>query len=121
MKKNIKNFGFLSLKGMLIGVVNGCFGAGGGMIAVPLLKKSGLEVKESHANAVAVILPITVISAAVYLMRDYVKLSDAVKFIPTGVLGAILGTLVLKKISPLWLKRIFGGFMVYAGIRLILR
>lgn len=121
MKKKVKNFVTVSLMGMLIGVVNGCFGAGGGMIAVPMLKKVGLDVKESHANAVAVILPITLISGIVYIMKDYVKLSDAISFIPTGVLGAVLGTLALKKISPLWLKRIFGGFMVWAGLRLILR
>ena len=121
MKKKVKNFVTISLMGMLIGVVNGCFGAGGGMIAVPMLKKVGLDVKESHANAVALILPITLISGIVYIMKDYVKLSDAISFIPTGVLGAVLGTLALKKISPLWLKRIFGGFMVWAGLRLILR
>ncbi len=121
MKKKVKNFVTISLMGMLIGIVNGCFGAGGGMIAVPMLKKVGLDVKESHANAVAVILPITLISGIVYIMKDYVKLSDAISFIPTGVLGAVLGTLALKKISPLWLKRIFGGFMVWAGLRLILR
>lgn len=121
MKKKVKNFVTISLMGMLIGVVNGCFGAGGGMIAVPMLKKVGLDVKESHANAVAVIFPITVISGIMYLMKGYVKLGDAISFIPTGVLGAVLGTLALKKISPLWLKRIFGGFMVWAGLRLILR
>lgn len=121
MKKKVKNFVTVSLMGMLIGIVNGCFGAGGGMIAVPMLKKVGLDVKESHANAVAVILPITLISGIMYLMNGYVKLSDAISFIPTGVLGAVLGTLALKKISPLWLKRIFGGFMVWAGLRLILR
>lgn len=121
MKKKVKNFVTVSLMGMIIGIVNGCFGAGGGMIAVPMLKKVGLDVKESHANAVAVILPITLISGIVYIMKDYVKLSDAISFIPTGVLGAVLGTLALKKISPLWLKRIFGGFMVWAGLRLILR
>ena len=121
MKKKLMKTAGLTLKGMAIGIVNGCFGAGGGMIAVPLLKGTGLSVKESHRNAVAVILPITVLSGIVYLLRDYVNLTDALGFIPAGVIGAVLGTLALKKISPLWLKRIFGGFMVYAGIRLILR
>lgn len=121
MKEKPKNFMKNTLKGVLIGVVNGLFGAGGGMLAVPLLKKGGMEVKESHANAVAVILPITVISGIIYLWKGYVSFSDALPFIPAGVIGSILGTLILKKISPFWLKRIFGGFMVYAGIRLILR
>lgn len=107
--------------GLAIGAVNGLFGAGGGMLAVPFLKKLGFEQKSAHANAVAVILPISVISAVLYMYKDYVNLKDALIYIPTGVIGALLGTFALKKISPVWLKRIFGGFMVYAGIRLLLR
>ena len=120
MKKttsNITTAGF----GFLIGAVNGLLGAGGGMIAVPLLKKAGLEQKEAHANAVAVILPISILSAVLYLYKDYVNLFDPLPYIPTGILGAVLGTYFLKKISPLWLKRIFGFFMIYAGMRLLLK
>ena len=91
------------------------------MIAVPLLKKTGLTQKEAHANAIAVILPITIVSAVIYILKDTVKISDALIYLPTGVLGAVLGTVCLKKLSPLWLKRIFGCFMVYAGIRLLLK
>ncbi len=107
--------------GLTIGAVNGLFGAGGGMLAVPFLKKLGFEQKDAHKNAVAVILPISIISAVLYLWKDYVNLSDAYVYIPTGVIGALIGAWILKKISPVWLKRIFGGFMVYAGIRLLIR
>lgn len=107
--------------GLAIGAVNGLFGAGGGMLAVPFLKKLGFEQKSAHANAVAVILPISIISAVLYIYKDYVNLSDALIYMPTGVIGALIGAWILKKISPLWLKRIFGGFMVYAGVRLLLR
>lgn len=91
------------------------------MLAVPILKKLGLEQKDAHSNAVAVILPVSLLSATLYIANDYVNLSDAVIYIPTGLLGAVLGTYCLHKISPVWLKRIFGGFMVYAGIRLLLK
>lgn len=111
----------LSLFGVLIGAVNGLFGAGGGMLAVPLLKKTGFEQKEAHANAIAVIVPITVASAIMYLARGNVRFYDALIYLPTGILGALLGTLCLKKISAVWLKRIFGAFMVYAGIRLLFK
>lgn len=117
-----KKFGLMTAAtGLGIGIVNGLLGAGGGMIAVPILKKMGLSQKEAHANAVAVILPICVLSAVLYITKDYVNLSDALVYIPTGLLGAVLGTYCLRKISPLWLKRIFGAFMVYAGIRLLLK
>ncbi len=109
------------LLGSLIGIVNGLLGAGGGMLAVPILKKLGLSQKEAHINAVAVILPITVLSAILYLYKDYVNLSDAFVYIPTGILGSLLGTYILNKISPLWLKRIFGALMVYAGARLLIK
>lgn len=116
-KKNL----LIALSGFAIGAVNGLLGAGGGMIAVPLLKKLGFPQKGAHANAVAIILPISILSASLYLYKDYVNLSDAFVYIPTGLIGAIFGTYFLKKISPIWLKRIFGGFMIYAGVRLLLK
>ena len=44
--KNIK----LALSGVAVGAVNGMFGAGGGMLAVPLLKRVGLTQREAHAK-----------------------------------------------------------------------
>ena len=35
--------------GLAIGIINGLLGAGGGMIAVPLLQKLGLDRKQAHA------------------------------------------------------------------------
>ncbi|MEE1330470.1 MAG: sulfite exporter TauE/SafE family protein [Acutalibacteraceae bacterium] len=120
MKIN-KNGIMTAVSGVLIGAVNGLFGAGGGMLAVPLLTKLGLERKQAHANAVAVILPITVLSAFFYVFRGYVTVKESLVFIPGGVTGALIGTYCLKKISSVWLKRIFGAFMVYAGVRLLLK
>ena len=112
---------YLGLSGILIGALNSFFGAGGGIIAVPVLEKSGLSKKESHANAVAVILPISILSAVLYMLGGKVSLRDVSPFILTGVIGSVLGTFVLRKISPLWLKRIFGIFVIYAGVRLLLK
>ena len=112
---------YIPLFGILIGLVNGLMGAGGGMLTVPLLKKCGLEQKEAHSNAVAVILPITAVSALLYLIKGYVNISDALLFVPTGIIGSLIGAYLLKKISPKWLKKLFGGFMIYAGIRLLLK
>lgn len=121
MKKETFSRVKMVLSGAVIGLVNGALGAGGGMLAVPLLSKYGLSKKECHANAVAVILPITVVSAVLYLFRGYVNLSSAIVFVPTGLIGSLLGTVMLKKISNKWLGKIFGGFMIYAGVRLLLK
>ncbi|MBQ1279180.1 MAG: sulfite exporter TauE/SafE family protein [Clostridia bacterium] len=117
LSKNLRYGG----AGVAVGVINGMFGAGGGMLAVPLLKRVGLTQREAHANAVAVILPVSVLTAVFYLARGNVNISDSLPFIPTGLIGAYLATLIIKRISPIWLKRIFGGFMIYAGVRLLIK
>lgn len=111
----------LNLAYLGIGVVNGLLGAGGGMLAVPILKKIGFSQKEAHANAVAVILPLSILSSILYLIKDYVNLSDSFLYIPSGMLGALIGTYILKKIKPLLLKKVFALFMIYAGVRLLMR
>ena len=117
--KNKKDL--IALSGIGIGFLNGLLGAGGGMIAVPILKRLSLSQKEAHANAVALILPITVLSAVLYLLNGYVTLKQSLIYIPTGIIGSLIGAFLLKKISPLWLKRIFSFFMIYAGVRLLLK
>jgi iron complex transport system substrate-binding protein len=69
--------------GFLVGVLNGFLGAGGGMLAVPLLKKQGLAQKQAHATAIAVIFPLTLVSAAVYVLGGKVNLPDAVNRVVT--------------------------------------
>lgn len=118
---NIKKFLKPVFSGFSIGIVNGVFGAGGGMIAVPLLKKNGLDQKQAHANAVAVILPITVISAILYLIKGYVTFSESFAFVPTGLIGSVIATYLLQRFSNKLLQKIFAVFMIYAGIRLLVR
>ena len=58
------------LLGVLIGFVNGLFGAGGGMLVVPVLTfLLGLNTKRAHATAILIILPLCAVSGVVYLTR----------------------------------------------------
>ena len=110
-----------ALYGAAIGFINGLLGAGGGMVAVPLLKKYGFSQKSAQQNAIAIILPITAVSAGINLYKNFVNFHDSYSYLPTGFLGAIIATLLMKKISNKWLKRIFAFFMLYAGVRLLLK
>lgn len=109
------------LSGAAVGVLNGLLGAGGGIIAVILLNRAGLKTKEAHATAIAVILPLTIISAAMYLWRGDVTVMQAVPFMLPGAVGAVAGALILRKISPKLLRKIFAVFIIWAGIRMILK
>ena len=107
--------------GLFIGFVNGLFGAGGGMLAVPLLTMVALlNVKRAHATAILVILPLCAVSSVVYLMRG-VDGGDA--FTPTiigVVLGGVLGAFALKKCSNVFLQILFYGVMFLAGMKMML-
>ena len=50
-----------------------------------------------------------------------VSISDSFIYIPTGILGAVIGAFILKKIPDKWIRRLFGIFLIWAGIRLFLR
>ncbi|HEX3028776.1 MAG TPA: sulfite exporter TauE/SafE family protein [Clostridia bacterium] len=117
---SIRKF-FFYILGLVSGVANGLFGSGGGVILVPMLEKSGIEVKKSHASSLAITLPLSIVSAIFYSLRGSFEFSDALPLIPFGLVGALMGGLLLKKISSVWLKRIFGILLIIAGGRLILR
>lgn len=119
-KFGVKSKLILSLCGALIGFINGFFGGGGGMICVPLLEKMlHLDNKYSHATAIAVILPISFVSAIIYTLGGHI---ESVSFLTVGagvILGGILGSFLLKFLPSKVIRIIFVFVMLLGGIRLL--
>lgn len=105
----------------IVGLISSLFGAGGGLVAVPLFKRQGLGQKEAQASAIAVILPLCIISSAVYYYLGYFNFSDALGYIPFGIVGTFIGTAIMKKLPDKILKKIFALFMIYTGINMLMR
>ena len=111
----------LRLSGAAAGLVNGCFGGGGGMVMVPLLTRwCGLEQKQALATCVGVILPFCVLSAAIYVLRGGFDWLMALPYLIGGGIGGALGGLLFQQVSALWLRRIFALFLLYGGVRYLL-
>lgn len=108
------------LTGAAAGLLNGLFGAGGGMAAVPMLEKDGLPARRAHATSLAVIAPLSLLSGALYLWGGQMRLGDAWDFMLPGLAGAALGAWLLPKIKAVWLHRIFGLLVLFAAGRLLL-
>ncbi len=106
---------------LLTGIINSAIGSGGGMISVPVMKKYGLEQKQAQATTLAVILPLTVISAILYAVKGEYSPLDALKYIPFGFTGAVIGVKLTEKVKNRTLKIIFALFMIWSGIRLLFR
>lgn len=119
-KLSAKHIAVLCLCGALIGLVNGFFGGGGGMICVPLLERLlHLPSKYSHATAIVIILPISFVSALVYCLAGNL---ETVPFVTVGagvVLGGILGSFLLKFLPTKIIKIVFVFVMLAGGIRLL--
>lgn len=111
----------LLLIGTAVGFLNGLFGSGGGIVAVPLLRSCGTDQKSAHACSLAVTLPLSALSALLYLGTRELPWQDALRLIPAGIPGALLGGILLKKFPNKPLKRLFGIMMIIAGGRLIFR
>ena len=110
-----------AVSGVLAGVVNGLFGGGGGMVLVPLLRRwCGLEERKAFATCVAVILPLCVVSAAVYVLRRGVDATLAAPYLLGGLAGGFLGGRLFPKVSAGWLRYLFAAFLVYGGVRYLL-
>lgn len=106
--------------GVLTGAVNGIFGGGGGMVAVPLLNKMlGYEDKEAHATAIFVIAPVCAASAIIYIINGYAALDVIIPASIGMVAGGFLGAYLLSKFSSSAVKYIFIAIMLAAGIRML--
>lgn len=107
--------------GFIIGVINSLIGACGGIITVTALKKDGMNQKEAHANAIAVILPLSIISACFYVFKGYTNINDALFYIPGGAAGALAGGIILPRIPQKILRKIFAVFIIWAGVRMVIK
>lgn len=107
---------------LLTGIANGLFGGGGGMLAVPAYTVfQGMETKKAHATAVAAILPLSLISAIIYIANGNFNPSFGYYVCGAVIIGGITGSFLLKKISSRLLEFIFYGVMLAAGIRMLNR
>lgn len=108
--------------GFLAGILNGFFGSGGGLLVVPMLSASDLEQRKAHATSIAIILPLSLISIVIYLIKGiHTDLLQLGIFTAAGAAGAVIGSFLLMKIKNQWMKRIFGIVMIVSAIRLLLK
>lgn len=107
--------------GIISGCINGAFGSGGGLIVVPMLENIHLQAKKAHATSVAIIFFLSIITQIFYVAIYKFNIFYSLYFLPSGIIGSIFGSLILKKISTKFLKKIFAIYIIFSSIRLFLR
>ena len=106
--------------GIVTGLANGLFGGGGGMLVVPMLAfLAGMPVKNAHATAILIILPVSALSGIIYAAFGNFTLSAGIP-VTAGVLaGGVLGALLLKKLPVKWISVIFAAALLAAGGKML--
>ena len=107
--------------GVTAGILNGLFGAGGGVAVVPMLEKAGIEPKKAHATSISIILPLSILSGIFYLISGHISFGTAWPYLPLGIVGALIGGWLLQKIPNDLLRRIFGIIIILSAIRIFLK
>ena len=125
MKKTIvkvKHSTLISIiTGAMAGLVNGIFGGGGGMIVVPMLTKLlKYKSKNSHATAILIILPLSIVSGLLYLNFGNFSLDVGIPVTIGIIVGGVMGAILLSKLSSKWVIIMFSIVMAVAGGKMLL-
>ncbi len=123
---------FLITLGFLAGFINGLLGTGGGIVLVLLLARCSakrgaghirfpLENRDVYANALAVMLPISVFSATQYAAAGALDLTAFSPFLLPSLAGGIIGGILLDRLRLSRLKALFSLLLFVSGVLLILR
>jgi len=114
MKANIK----LCIAAAAAGAVNGLFGAGGGMVLVPLLAlMTDMDDQEIFPASVFTIFPICAVSLTVTALHHTLPLVQALPYLIGGLIGGVLAGVFDNKIPVKWLHRILGILIIWGGVR----
>lgn len=108
----------ITLAGLCAGAINGLFGAGGGMVLVPLLTKlSGLKDRTVFPASVCMILPICIISLLMSTNVSGIPVPLLLSYLAGSAAGGVIAGLTAKKIPTLWLHRGLGLLILWGGVR----
>ncbi|MBE5758148.1 MAG: sulfite exporter TauE/SafE family protein [Clostridiales bacterium] len=109
------------LTGVIIGFVNGFWGGGGGMICVPLLLYViKLPEKKAHATTLLIMLPLCISSLIIYIIKGNMLWVEGLEISGGFVVGGVIGALLLKKISNVWLSIVFSVIIIAGGLKLLI-
>ena len=111
--------------GLAAGFLNGLLGAGGGIVIIWILEKTlGYRTDDKRdvfANALAVMLPISAMSAISYAVSGGLPRDDITRFLFPAILGGLLGAFLLDRIGADTVKTLFCLLVILSGVVMVVR
>ena len=118
-------FGALLICGLAAGMINGLLGTGGGIILVLGLSRicrgTLPDRRDVCANALVVTLVLTLLSTLLYIRSGNAPPADLSRFVLPGAVGGLVGGVLLGRITPHALGKLFAILLVVSGIFMLFR
>ena len=110
------------LAGACAGAVTGFFGAGGGMVLVPLLVLlTDLSEDAVFPTSLSIILPVCLVAITVSAFRGALPVIQALPYLAGSTIGGIVAGLWGQRIPVKWLHRLLGILILWGGVRSLCR
>ena len=107
---------------LFVGVANGLFGGGGGMLVIPIFTiLLGLEEKLAHSSAILTILPLSLVSGIVYITQGNFTAPNGLWVGGGVIVGGLIGAFLMKKLSNNVLRIVFYTLMIVAGVTTLVK
>lgn len=121
MKKiKFKEIIILISVGIVGGLINGLFGAGAGLLLVPLIKwVSKLDEKKVHATTLSCVLLMCVVSSVIFFVKKQIDYKLTLWCLIGSLFGAVIGTVLLQKFKNRVIDLIFSCLLIVAGVMMI--
>lgn len=109
----------LILIGIIGGVFSGAFGGGGGVIIVPMLVlMAGFDQRRAAATSLLAIIPSCLAGGITYLLQGHVDLIAVLAISGGAIVGAIAGSLLLKRLPLVGLRWGFIVLLLAVAVRM---
>jgi uncharacterized membrane protein YfcA len=109
--------------GLVSGIASGLFGVGGGIVMVPamifLLSPPIRDIKQAVGTSLVVIIPTALMGSYKHFAQGNIEWRTALSLAPLAIAGSYFGAWLTTYIVADYLKRAFGGFIIFAGVKLL--
>ncbi|MFO7690413.1 MAG: sulfite exporter TauE/SafE family protein [Cryobacterium sp.] len=116
-----RNWTALIFIGLIGGLLSGTFGVGGGIIMVPLLVwLAHMDQRRASATTLVAIIPAATVGSLTYLANGETDLRAAGIIALGAVVGAVIGSQLLRRLPLVWLRWMFIVMLVVVAVRMLL-
>lgn len=107
--------------GIVSGFVNGFFGAGGGLLLVPMLSLVAKDdAKMAHATTLMCVLFMCIASSVMYFVKGQIEWKIVLICAIGSVIGSLIGTKLLRKLKNKFIDLIFSIILVAIGVCMLI-